>query len=483
VAVRAFVFRARGGGLGLHRSCARPAVEQVLLRLVDMRTGGLVVLLVVLFCCSALVVAAPARPAADGGSRVEETQEPTPARTKKPKKPRKPRRTRRPRQTPTPHATPRTNTLLEPVGSAPLPGRGLALAWAPDGAALAAGGHFKEKATGQRYDTRLIDVAARALLPKSFDCHFWWVVAVTWRDNPFVGEVIIDGGGDHAVKVWDAHGSGSTTCRPGQLRAEDGGITALQDINGWIMDLDVSPDGRWLAGVSRDRTVRIWQLAPGPHQWRVVRLWYQPRAKNLLAVRWAPDGTRLATGDRAGQIAEWSFDATVDLWDEATIEAFARVGWKRHPAWFKAHAEVTTRAPLWTDDGHGQVWNVRYAPDGTRVAGVGTDGVLSVLAAGSGAVVYRTTGVDGTALHGLDWSPDGAVLAAGGADRRVHLFDATDGTLLDVLAGHAEKVVSAVAWSPDGRTLASTAGGPRLQYALNDSVAGPDDAVRFWVWR
>jgi hypothetical protein len=75
---------------------------------------------------------------------------------------------------------------LETARVVALPGRGLTLAWAPDGHALAVGGHFKDHATGQRYDTRIYDVAASALV-KSYDCHYFWVVATAWDDNPFLG--------------------------------------------------------------------------------------------------------------------------------------------------------------------------------------------------------------------------------------------------------------------------------------------------------
>ena len=47
---------------------------------------------------------------------------------------------------------------------------------------------------------------------------YWWVVALAWQDNPFLGPVIADGAGDHSVKVWDADGAGGTTCKPGQFR-------------------------------------------------------------------------------------------------------------------------------------------------------------------------------------------------------------------------------------------------------------------------
>jgi WD40 repeat protein len=122
------------------------------------------------------------------------------------------------------------------------------------------------------------------------------------------------------------------------------------------------------------------------------------------------------------------------------------------------------------------------APAGDRVAGIGTDGLLSVFDAHTGSVAYRTGAPSGTPLLALDWSPDGALLAAGGNDQDVYVFQADTGAPYDRLHGHAD-VVSAVAWSPDGGTLASTAGGARISLALLNVSSGPDQTIRLWTRR
>jgi WD40 repeat protein len=369
---------------------------------------------------------------------------------------------------------------MAPATAIALPGRGLTLAWAPDGHALAVGGHFREKATRLRYDTRIADVASGQLV-RSFACHWWWVVSTAWVDNPYVGEIIADGGGDHAVKIWDANGPGSTRCEPGQLLAKDGGITMLPRIGGWTTALAFSPDGRFLAGANRDRTIRIWQVEPGRNQWKVVSAIYEEAAGNLLSVAWSPDGRRIAAGDR-GRVVVWSFDPARDRWNDAKVEEFKRVWETAQPGWFRRNAAIAIKTPLWTDGDHRMVWNVRFSPDGARVAAASADGLLSVFDAASGAVVYRTGAPRVSPLHGLDWSPDGRFLATGAADKHIYVVDAATGRLWDTLAGH-DDIVSAVAWSPDGSMLASTAGGPLLSGSLNSIVEGPDQAIRLWTFR
>lgn len=376
-------------------------------------------------------------------------------------------------------AAPVRATSLVPMGSIPLPGRGKALAWSPDGDRIAVGGHFQDPTTSLRYDVRIADVAARRLV-KSFACHYWWVTAVAWHRYPFLGDVLAEGAGDHAVKLWLAGAPGSTTCKSrGQFRREEGAVAAFYEVNGWTTSLAYSPDGRFLASTSRDRAVRLWELAPGPNQWKVVRVWYDGKAGNLLSVRWTPDGRRLAIGDRVGTVTVWDFDPARDLWNDATIAEYAALPYEKQPGWFTRNAARLAITPRWREAGHKQVWNVRFSPDGTRLAAGGGDGTLSIWDTATGTVLARATTPKKTPIHGLDWSPDGALVAAGAKDKKIYLYDPDWAELVGTVTGHAD-LVTAVAWSPDGTTLASTAGGQLVQEATNQLVAGPDMAIRLW---
>jgi WD40 repeat protein len=377
--------------------------------------------------------------------------------------------------------TPPPNQYFVEQGQIAIPGRGLALAWSPDGTRIATGGRFRDKIAGLRYDTRIADVATRGLV-KSFACHWFYVLSTAWTANPFLGEIVADGGMDHAIKLWDAAGPGSVKCRPGQLLAAEGGIRQLGEINGDTTGMAFSPDGRFLAGASRDRIVRVWQLAPGERQFRVIGVIYDKQAGNVASVVWRPDGKGLLTSDRQGHVSAWDFDPDVDAFDDATVAAFARVSYESAPGWCLKNAAIATRTPRWRDSRRGWVWNVRISPDGTRAAAVGKDGLLAIYDADTGADVFRGALAGDAELHGLDWSPDGTLLAVGAENAAVYLVDAATGETFDRLEGH-EDLVSAVAWSPDGTMLASTAGGPRVSLALSQIATGPDQTIRLWSRR
>lgn len=96
---------------------------------------------------------------------------------------------------------------------------------------------------------------------------------------------------------------------------------------------------------------------------------------------------------------------------------------------------------------------VDWSPDGTRIAGVGPNGLVRVWSA-SGAPLVDLIGSIG-AVNTVAWSPDGRRVAAAGADRVIRIWDAGTGQLLGFMQGH-EAVINAISWSPDGIRLAST---------------------------
>ena len=355
--------------------------------------------------------------------------------------------------TPTPVADTAVSSHFSAAGHIVTPGRPMSIAWSPGGDKLALGGHFGDKTTGQRYDTRTADVRSRTLL-KSYDCHYWWAISQVWSKNPYLGEVIVDGGGDHMVKIWDAAGPGSPKCNPGQFRTDHGALQGLGNINGWITSLAFSPDGKYLAGAGKDRTIRIWQIVPGPNQFRVVKLWYDKPGGQFLSVRWAADGKRLVTGNRSGRVRGMALRPRPMCGARRRSTSTPRSG-SRGSRRTSTRTRRCSRATCCGAKARtSRCGTPRYSPDGKKIAAVGTDGTLDVYEAKTGRVLYRTQAPKLTPLRALDWSPDGLLLTAGGGDKAVYVFGAANDALYDTLLGH-KTLVTAVSWSPNGRTLAT----------------------------
>ncbi|MFO0951577.1 MAG: WD40 repeat domain-containing protein [Isosphaeraceae bacterium] len=115
------------------------------------------------------------------------------------------------------------------------------------------------------------------------------------------------------------------------------------------------------------------------------------------AVRWSPDGRRIAAVSRSGP------RGVIDLLDS------------------------DTGATLSTLRGHtGMVFGLDWSPDGSRIASCGADGEVKIWSPADGAETLTLRGHTGD-VWSVAWSPDGLRLATGGTDRTIHVWDARRG--------------------------------------------------------
>ena len=274
------------------------------------------------------------------------------------------------------------------------------------------------------------------------------VLTLAGHTTPLIGVVYSpDGkrlatiGKDGTVKVWEA-----TT---GRELLHLPGTTPLVDSYG-PQRLAFSPDGALLAS-SDNNLVKIWDSVSG----KVLRT-LSGHTADVWAVAFSRDGKRLATG---------GVDATVQVWEVATGELLRTLSGHTDAIELLAFSPDGIRLASSSDDGTTKVWesvtgellldipspstSVAFSPDGTRLAISDPEGVR-VLDALSGQDVRTIPAGTG----GFVFSPDWTRLVTGSEGTEAKVWDARTGQELLTLSGHAQRMADA-AFSPDGEHLAT----------------------------
>ncbi|KAH8752251.1 vegetative incompatibility protein HET-E-1 [Diaporthe sp. PMI_573] len=287
------------------------------------------------------------------------------------------------------------------------------------------------------------------------------------------GRWLASGSDDKTVKIWDV---ATGACKQTLVGHDD-----------WIQSIAISPDGRWLASGSDDKTVKIWDVATGACKQTLVG-----HDDGIQSIAISPDGRWLASG---------SDDKTVKIWDVATgackqtlvgrDDGILSIAISPDGRWLASGSDdktvkiwdMATGACKQTLVGHADgIQSIAISPDGRWLASGSDDKTVKIWDMATGACKQTLVGhADG--IQSIAISPDGRWLASGSWDKTVKIWDMATGACKQTLVGHDDWILS-IAISPDGRWLASGSDDKTIKIwdmatgACKQTLVGHDDRIR-----
>ena len=255
-----------------------------------------------------------------------------------------------------------------------------------------------------------------------------------WRDEYYLGLVHIErGDGESALRVLE-QASGQAPQEEEIQRALEvvrssqgkwhSWVRTFEGHTNWVNSFTFSPDGRWGLSGSRDKTLRLWELATG----QCVRT-FEGHTHEVNSVTFSPDGRWALSG---------SGDNTLRLWDLATGQCVRT---------FEGHTS--------------SVHSVSISPDGRWGLSGGWDNTLRLWELATGTCVRTFEGHTG-AVHSVSISPDGRWGLSGSWDNTLRLWELATGRCVRTFEGHTLAVIS-VSISPDGRWALSGSNDEKLR--------------------
>ena len=237
------------------------------------------------------------------------------------------------------------------------------------------------------------------------------------------------------LKAWIAAGaSGPADTELNQMRLVVPEIAPQTDTRP-IADVDVSPDGQWLA-VASYQQVTLQPLpqdsAGVPFAEKDVRTIGEYPGK-VTAVHFSSDGRQLVTA--SGVVG---LGGVAAIWDVATGELVRE---------FRGHRDV--------------LYGARLSPDGRVLATCSYDRDILLWDAETGERLRTLSGHNG-AVYDIDFSPDSEFLVSASADDTCKVWRVSDGLRLDTL-GQPLSEQYACRFSPNGNFIVAGGADNRLR--------------------
>ena len=291
----------------------------------------------------------------------------------------------------------------------------------------------------------------------------WMLLALTWTllcapQSTLAQDAVITP--DNAAELVTVEQWGRGTVRDVAWSADGQRSAVLTTAGVWLYDsaaesprlfpatdrmfyeVDISPDGRWLAAGSWETGLHLWDTVDGVERALPEPVGGSSYTHWIKAVAFSADSRSLAAGDYDGWAHVWTLDEN-----------------------------GLAGAPISIELGYTEIAQIAFSPDGRTLAAAQRQTSASPTLWDIASGTRRSMDSPNRDVTALAYSPDGARIAAGTFMGYVLVWNAATGALQSTLTGLSDFVTS-VSFSGDGQGIgAIDIGGAAHWWALDGGEA------------